>query len=289
MKKASTWKQLCRSLWIQKPCITPTVNIHTSKSHKSCMYLYTHQVMLRVWGFVQTMIGVWLKRWLRGWEPSLLLQRTWVQTLAPTWWLPSVHYSCSAFTLCPSPIFHLWCVYTGSWGKPTWALWPPMPYWQLPLLFFPKLLLASVGVVYVSFIHKSRVDSALKVSLGISQANLVKWWQGLESTGGSTEWAVQGGSCTVMVPIAHWWLAGWQRLSLEHLYRIHKRHIKAVEAPIYGFFLKKEKETKKQRKLSILHIRSVIIYLTLQLLCVPCLDGWYQLKGWVKINTFCLL
>ena len=199
---------------------------------------------------------------------------------------------------CRGPEFRPWhqhdgsqvsIVYTGSWGKPTWALWPPMPYWQLPLLFFPKLLLASVGVVYVSFIHKSRVDSALKVSLGISQANLVKWWQGLEFTGGSTEWAVQGGSCTVMVPIAHWWLAGWQRLSLEHLYRIHKRHIKAVEAPIYGFFLKKEKETKKQRKLSILHIRSVIIYLTLQLLCVPCLDGWYQLKGWVKINTFCLL
>ena len=78
------------------------LNIHTNKSHhKSCMPVYTHQVVLCLGGCINNDC-VWLERCLGSWEPLLLLQRTWVQTLAPTWWLTSIDYSCSV--LCPAPV-----------------------------------------------------------------------------------------------------------------------------------------------------------------------------------------
>lgn len=78
------------------------LNIHTNKSHRtSSMRVYTHQVVLCLGGCINNDC-VWLERCLGSWEPLLLLQRTWVQTLAPTWWLTSIDYSCSV--LCPAPV-----------------------------------------------------------------------------------------------------------------------------------------------------------------------------------------
>lgn len=78
------------------------LNIHTNKSHRTCsMRVYTNQVVLCLGGCINNDC-VWLERCLGSWEPLLLLQRTWEQTLAPTWWLTSIDYSCSV--LCPAPV-----------------------------------------------------------------------------------------------------------------------------------------------------------------------------------------
>jgi len=79
------------------------LNIHTNKSHRTTsMRVHTHQVVLCLGGCINNDC-VWLERWLGSWEPLLLLQRTWVQTLALTWWLTSIDHSCSV--LWPAPVF----------------------------------------------------------------------------------------------------------------------------------------------------------------------------------------
>jgi len=48
----------------------------------------------------------------------------------------------------------------------------------------------------------------------------------------------------------------------------------------------RKKERNKERMLNILQVGNVTI--TPELLCFPHLDGWYQLKQCIKINTSCL-
>jgi len=59
------------------------------------------------------------------------------------------------FSSVPCSCLLYWLIHMWSWWKPTWALWPPMSYWQLYLLFFAKFLVASLHVSFIQ-IHKSK-------------------------------------------------------------------------------------------------------------------------------------